>query len=179
MATTTNGERCAPTALMKAIAQGRNDYEKFERGLDGASIHCAIHYITGRILSCSVILMCTIFFRPATAKSIYEDCSTKLRTRDFSVHNLFKKMKVDFCVPTDDPTDTLLHHKKIAGNGFEIKVLPTFRPDKATQNNPDVFNEWVNKLQEACNISISTFDHYFEALQNRQRLFRGDGLPGC
>ena len=151
---------------------GRNDYEKFEAWASTVPytlrnpLYHWTHLELQRYFNVHDILS------PATAKSIYEDCSTKLRTRDFSVHNLLKKMKVDFLCTTDDPTDTLLHHKKIAGNGFEIKVLPTFRPDKATQvNNPDVFNEWVNKLQEACNISISTFDHYFEALQNRHDYF--------
>ena len=39
--------------------------------------------------------------------------------------------KAEVLCTTDDPTDTLEYHKKLKEEGFEIAVLPTFRPEKA------------------------------------------------
>lgn len=42
-----------------------------------------------------------------------------------------KRYNVESVCTTDDPIDTLEYHKAIADSGFEVKVLPTWRPDKA------------------------------------------------
>ena len=68
---------------------------------------------------------------PETAKEIYDECTAKLKTPEYSVRNLLRKMNVKVLCTTDDPTDTLDHHQKLKADGFEIKVLPAFRPDKA------------------------------------------------
>lgn len=154
----------------------RSDYEKFEAWASTVPytlrnpLYHWTHLELQRYFDVQDLLS------PATAKKIYEECSAKLQSAEYSVRNLLRKMKVDFLSTTDDPTDMLLHHEKIIADGFEIKVLPTFRPDKAMQvSDPDTFNAWVNKLQEASNISISTFDQYFEALQNRHDYFASMG----
>src|SRR5438128_1582012 len=66
-----------------------------------------------------------------SAERIYEECTAKLQTPEYSVRNLLRKMNVRVVCTTDDPVDTLEHHQKIKDDGFEIKVLPAFRPDKA------------------------------------------------
>ena len=68
---------------------------------------------------------------PETADEIFDECTAKLRTPEFSARNLMRKMNVKLVCTTDDPIDSLEYHKQIADEGFEIKVLPTFRPDKA------------------------------------------------
>ena len=109
---------------------------------------------------------------PETAKEIYEACSAKLRTPEYSVKNLLRKMNVKTLCTTDDPTDSLEFHKKIRADGFEIKVLPAFRPDKAMNvDDVAVFNAYVNKLQEVSNILIASFDDYLQALKSRHNFF--------
>jgi glucuronate isomerase len=109
---------------------------------------------------------------PATAKVIYDECSAKLKTPAFSVKNLLRKMNVKVLCTTDDPTDSLEHHRRIKEDGFEIKVLPAFRPDKA-MNVDDVagFNSYVNKLQEVSGILIATWSEYLQALKSRHDFF--------
>lgn len=109
---------------------------------------------------------------PATAKEIYDECSAKLKMPAFSVKNLLRKMNVKVLCTTDDPTDSLDHHRKIKADGFEIKVLPAFRPDKA-MNVDDVagFNSYVNKLQEVSGILIATWSEYLQALKTRHDFF--------
>src|SRR3954452_7406090 len=48
-----------------------------------------------------------------TGKKIYEECTAKLQTKDYSVRKLLRKMNVKVVCTTDDPTDSLEHHKKI------------------------------------------------------------------
>lgn len=87
---------------------------------------------------------------PSTALKIYTECSKKLQSKEYSVRNLLRKMNVELLCTTDDPTDSLEHHRKIQDDGFEIKVLPTFRPDKALQvESEESFNNYVNKLEAA------------------------------
>ena len=68
---------------------------------------------------------------PHTAKEIYETCSQMLRTPQFSVRNLLRKMNVKLICTTEGPLDSLEHHRKIRDDGFETKVYVAFRPDKA------------------------------------------------
>ncbi|MEO6550885.1 MAG: glucuronate isomerase [Ferruginibacter sp.] len=109
---------------------------------------------------------------PETAKEIYDECTAKLKTPEYSVKNLLRKMNVKVLCTTDDPTDTLEHHRKIKEDGFEIKVLPAFRPDKA-MNVDDIatFNTYVNKLQEVSGILIANWDDYLQALKSRHDFF--------
>ena len=113
---------------------------------------------------------------PDTAREIYDLCSAKLKTPEYSVRNLLRKMNVKVLCTTDDPTDSLVHHQKIKADGFEIKVLPAFRPDKA-MNVDDVasFNAYVNKLQEVSNILIANWDDYLQALKSRHDFFAENG----
>jgi glucuronate isomerase len=86
-------------------------------------------------------------------------------------------MNVKVVGTTDDPTDSLIHHKKIAEDGFEIKVLPSFRPDKAmAAENADAFNAYLSKLESASNRSVSSFADYLDALKSRHDFF---GSMGC
>lgn len=109
---------------------------------------------------------------PATAKDIYEEASAKLLTPEYSVRNLLRRMNVKILCTTDDPVDSLEHHKKIKDDGFEIKILPAYRPDKAMNvDNVEAFNAYVAKVEAASNISVSSYDDYLEALKNRHDFF--------
>ncbi|HNU87875.1 MAG TPA: glucuronate isomerase [Ferruginibacter sp.] len=111
-----------------------------------------------------------------TAKAIYEDASARLQTAEYSVRNLLRKMNVKVLCTTDDPTDSLEHHQKIKADGFEIKILPAYRPDKA-MNVDDVaaFNGYVDKVQQVSDIAVSSYDDYLKALKKRHDYFATNG----
>lgn len=156
----------------KYITGNATDYEKFEQWaatvpytLRNPLYHWT-HLELQRYFNIDTLLS------PATAKVIYDECSAKLKTPAFSVKNLLRKMNVKVLCTTDDPTDSLEHHRRIKEDGFEIKVLPAFRPDKA-MNVDDVagFNNYVNKLQEVSGILIATWSEYLQALKTRHDFF--------
>ncbi|GAB4094024.1 glucuronate isomerase [Flaviaesturariibacter terrae] len=112
-----------------------------------------------------------------SAARIYEECSAKLQTPEYSVRGLLRKMNVKVVCTTDDPIDSLEHHARIKADGFETRILPAFRPDKA-MNVDDVatFNDYLGKLEAVSNTSISTFNDYLHALKTRHDFF---ATMGC
>jgi len=109
---------------------------------------------------------------PATAREIYDECNAKLQTPEYSARNLMRKYNVEVVCTTDDPIDSLEHHIQTRKDGFEIKMLPTWRPDKAMAvENAASFRDYVEQLSKVAGISISTFDNLIEALQNRHNFY--------
>jgi glucuronate isomerase len=112
-----------------------------------------------------------------TAKEIYDEASLKLQLSAFSVRNLLRKMHVKVLCTTDDPADSLEHHQKIKADGFEIKVLPAYRPDKAMHvDDTATFNAYVNKVEEVSGIAVSSYTDYLHALKARHDFF---ATVGC
>lgn len=111
-----------------------------------------------------------------TAKNIYEESTAKLRTPAYSVKNLLRKMNVKTVCTTDDPVDSLEHHIRLREDGFEIPILPAFRPDNAMNvSDPQKFNAYIKRLEAVTNIAVSSFDDFLYALQNRHDFFASLG----
>ncbi|MFL5738976.1 MAG: glucuronate isomerase [Flavisolibacter sp.] len=107
-----------------------------------------------------------------TADKIYEECTAKLKTPEYSVRSLLRKMNVKLVCTTDDPVDSLEHHQKIKSDGFEISILPAFRPDKAMNvDDAGSFNQYLTRLEAASDTSIGSYSDYLDALKNRHDFF--------
>jgi len=154
----------------------KSDYEKFEKWASTVPftlrnpLYHWTHLELRRYFNVRDIL------NADSAKKIYESCTKKLQTKEYSVRNLLRKMNVKVVCTTDDPTDSLEHHKKIKEDDFEIKVLPAFRPDKAMDiDNPGMFNSYVSKLEVACSKHIGSFYDFLDALKQRHDFFASMG----
>ena len=113
---------------------------------------------------------------PATANEIWTRCNTLLAQDNFSARGIMKQMKVKMVGTTDDPIDSLAHHKTIAGDSsFDIKVLPSWRPDKAFNIEAETFNDYLQKLEAAADVSIRRFSDLCEALKRRLDHFAAHG----
>jgi glucuronate isomerase len=118
---------------------------------------------------------------PKTAKEIYQSCSEMLRSPQFSVRSIMRKMNVKLVCTTEGPLDSLEEHRKIRQDGFEIKVHTAWRPDPAmavqTQDaaSGQRVNAFIDKLGELCNREIASFQDYVEALRQRHAYFHEHG----
>ena len=111
----------------------------------------------------------------ATAGKIFGTASEMLQRKEFSCRSLIKKMNVEVICTTDDPTDNLEHHK-ILKKDFEIPVLPTWRPDNVIKTeDPGKFIAYLQKLEKASELEISSFENLIEALDTRHRFFHETG----
>ncbi len=111
-----------------------------------------------------------------TARSIYDECTAKLQTPEYSVRNLLRKMNVRLVCTTDDPVDNLEYHQQIKNDGFEIPILPAFRPDNAMNvDNTQNFNSYVQRLEAVADVSIGSLQEYLDALKSRHEYFAANG----
>jgi glucuronate isomerase len=95
----------------------------------------------------------------------------------FSSRGLLQRMKVKVVCTTDDPLDSLEHHKTIRDDReFTVKVLPAFRPDRAMAvDDPVSFNQWVDRLAAITDRDIGAYDRFLEALRERHDFFHAMG----
>ena len=113
---------------------------------------------------------------PKTAREIFDECNAKLATPDYTARKFMERYNVETVCTTDDPVDTLEYHKIVAESGFKVKVLPTWRPDKAMAvESAANFRSYVEKLSSVSSVSISTFNDLVDALKNRHDFFASMG----
>lgn len=111
-----------------------------------------------------------------TAPLIWEKANKLLNGEGFKVRDLIKKSNVKVICTTDDPTDTLEYHLKLKEDkSFDVKVLPTFRPDKGMEINAKGFALWVKKLGEVSEVNITNYDEFLQAFESRVKFFHSVG----
>ena len=176
----------------KYITGDASDYEKFEKWAEtvpyclGNPLYHWTHLELKRYFGISDKLL-----NLSTAKEIYQSTSEMLRTPEFSIRNLLRKMNVKLICTTENPLDSLEHHKKIREDRFEIKVHTAWRPDKAMAVDPPIrpsqqrccgewmarsaLNVFIDKLGEICDMEIVDFHSYIEAIRQRHYYFHQNG----
>jgi glucuronate isomerase len=112
-----------------------------------------------------------------TAKSIWDECCEKLARPEFSVRGIQRQMKVEVVCTTDDPTDSLEYHARIAAEGSSsTRILPAFRADKAMAvEDPVAFKHYVERLEAVAAMDIGSFEDFIAALAKRHQFFHDMG----
>lgn len=158
------------------ITGGRSDWEKFEKWAETVPytlrnpLYHWTHLELQRYFDIYDILS------PTTARKIYDECTAKLQTPEYSVKNLLLKMQVKTLTTTDDPLDDLLYHKQIKEGAFEVGVRPAFRPDKAMHvDDIQGINAYIDKLEALSAAKIRSFQGYLAALKVRHNYFAEHG----
>jgi glucuronate isomerase len=160
----------------KDITGNATDYKKFEKWAETVPytlrnpLYHWTHLELKRTFGIEKIL------NPGTAREIFDEASEKLRSDEYSVRNLLRKYQVKLLCTTDDPVDNLEFHRKIRANGYEIQVLPTWRPDKAMAvENQESYNQYLDKLSVVTGIEIIRFSDLMNALLKQQKYFQEYG----
>lgn len=91
-----------------------------------------------------------------------------------------QQMNVVMVGTTDDPIDSLQHHKALAQEtDFDIDVLPSWRPDKVFKIELPGFNDYLQALAEAADTVISDFPSLLAALIKRLDHFDAHGCKAA
>lgn len=110
------------------------------------------------------------------ADRIFDETAEKLKSPEYRVRGLLKRMNVKVICTTDDPLDTLDHHRSLVEEGYELRVYPAFRPDAAMDlSDTAKFNGYVSRLALAVNRPISHFSDFVGALKERHEFFAAMG----
>ena len=160
----------------KYITGNASDWEKFEKWAETVPytfrnpLYHWTHLELQRYFDIHEILS------PATARKIYDECSAKLQSPEFSIRRMIERMNVESIGTTDDPLDDLSFHQKIKADGFSVLVRPSFRPDKSMNtDNLSELHTYIHKLAAVCGQEIKTFDQYLLALKSRHDHFAKNG----
>lgn len=161
----------------KYITGDSSDWEKFEKWAETVPYTFRNPLYHWTHLELQTAFGIDKLLNPETAREIYDRCNDMLQNDpEMTARGLMRKYGVEVVCTTDDPVDSLEHHKRLRDEGFEIKVLPTWRPDKAMAvENPEAFANYVNKLAEVAEMEIKDFDDFIAALQKRHDFFEENG----
>ena len=156
----------------KYITGDASDWEKFQKWAETipyAMRNPLYHWTHLELKTCFGI---DKVLNPDTAKEIFDECNAKLQLPEYSAKNLMRRYKVEVVCTTDDPIDSLEYHKQIKESGFEIKVLPTWRPDKAMAvESASAFKTYIDTLSSVSGIKINSFKEIIDALLVRHKYF--------
>ena len=115
---------------------------------------------------------------PATARAVFDRCNERLREDGFTTLGLLRYFRVAVVCTTDDPVDSLVHHRTLAARTDpDTCVYPTWRPDKALGvENPEAFNLWVARLEQASGVDVGgRLTSFLDAMKARHDAFHEMG----
>jgi len=166
------------------ITGGASPYEKYlawartTENLIGNPLYHWTHLELKRYFGINEVL------NEKNAPLIWEKAASLLKTPELSIKNIFQKFNIYAVGTTDDPVDSLEHHKAIADGTASIgkiktKVIPSFRPDKALDINAADFSDYIKTLSQVSGITINTPDDLLASLENRLDYFISLGCRAC
>lgn len=111
-----------------------------------------------------------------TAETVWNKCNEQLSSDAFRAKGLIARSNVKVLCTTDDPVDDLRFHDEIEKDrDFQVKVLPTFRPDKSFNIDRDTFLPWIAQMEEVVGYKILSLDALLRSLQERIDYFHEKG----
>lgn len=86
----------------------------------------------------------------STAKEIWDAANKKLA--EMPVHTILESNRVAVVGTTDDPLDSLEHHRTIRQSRLKARVYPAWRPDKCWHwtIRPSGISGWTNSGLDHC-----------------------------
>lgn len=153
-----------------------SDWEKFEKWAETVPMTLRNPLFHWTHLELKKFFGIEEILNPTNAPKIYDACNEKLATPEYSCRNIIRMANVHTICTTDDPIDNLQYHQQIKASGFEVAVLPAWRPDKSMAvEDPVSYNLYLNQLAEVSGMEINTFDDLMIALNKRHLFFHENG----
>ncbi|MDD5706678.1 MAG: glucuronate isomerase [Kiritimatiellae bacterium] len=113
---------------------------------------------------------------PGTAQAIWDQTRAQLARPECSARGFMRRSRVQLVCTTDDPADSLEHHLRLRAEGGDVRMLPTWRPDKALAlDRPDFWNAWLDRLGAAAEMDVRRYDDLLAALARRHAFFASAG----
>ncbi len=153
-----------------------SDFEKFREYcrimplMIGNPIYHWSHLELRRYFDCDLII------NLENCERIWALTAEKLMRDGLGAREYIVNSNVKLLCTTDDPADDLRYHKEIRESGYEVQVLPAFRPDKALNIERRGIAAYIKTLGESTGVNITDHDSLCEAM--KVSLDRFDSL-GC
>ena len=109
--------------------------------------------------------------RRDTADEVYDAIAARLTEPAFRPRALFERFGLEVLATTESPTDDLARHAKLAADGWEGRVISTFRPDDVVDLEREDWAANVGRMGELAGEDTGTYAGYLAALRGRRQDF--------
>ncbi len=164
-----------PEEYITGDMEGKQRMEKFAQALEMAIGSPIYHW-------CNLELRKFFGYEghmsPDSLDEIWELTKDKLQNdAALTARGMIARFNVEMIGTTDDPIDSLEWHEKIAADPtISVKVLPSFRPDKAVNIATDGFADYIGKLaQSVGQEGFANIQELWMALSQRLECFAKAG----
>ena len=112
---------------------------------------------------------------PATGRKIWDAALKQLKTPAMKPQALLQAQKVERMCSTDDPLDTLEHHRALAASPIAGVVRPTYRPDKAMNIFKPDWNDYIGRCETVAGAKFRNLAELLTFLKERHDYFAANG----
>ncbi|MDQ0562875.1 glucuronate isomerase [Rhizobium mesoamericanum] len=123
----------------------------------------------------SAVLGCEEPLTPENADALYDHINAQLALPEFRPRALHKRFGIETIATTEGALDPLVHHQKMAQDGWIGRVRTTYRPDSVTDPDAVGFRENLVRLGELTDCDVTKWDGLIDAHRKRRAYFRQYG----
>ncbi len=111
----------------------------------------------------------------ATADLYFDAITHALQQPEFHPRALFERFGIEVIATTENPLDTLEHHRTIAESGWNGRVVTAYRPDPVVDPEFEGFQANIDALAELTGEDCRTWPGYLDAHRRRRAFFASMG----
>jgi glucuronate isomerase len=106
---------------------------------------------------------------------LFDELTERLARPEFRPRALFERFGIEILATTDSPLSDLAGHARLAKDGYQGRVVPTFRPDSLVDLDRPGWPSEVAALGALTGLDTGSYQGYLAALEQRRRDFVAAG----
>ncbi|MDO7843512.1 glucuronate isomerase [Sphingomonas immobilis] len=110
-----------------------------------------------------------------TADLYFDRIAEALATPAFRPRALFERLNIELITTTENPLDSLSHHRAIRESGWGGRVLTAYRPDPVIDPEFEGFQANLDRLAELTGEDTRSWTGYLAAHRDRRAFFKSMG----
>ena len=155
----------------KLITGDGDPYEKFSAFMDSLRMSPGNPLVHWSCLELKQYFHIEDALNPDNRLTMWNEANALLQRKEYSIRNLLVQQNVKILCTTDDPLDSLEHHKNLALQEKRFQVLPSYRPDILLYPEREGFSEYLLRLENMTGMKIDTIIKLVDALEQRLDYF--------
>jgi glucuronate isomerase len=110
-----------------------------------------------------------------TADLCVDTIAARLERQQFRPRALFERFNIELLATTENPLDTLEHHRAIHDSGWGGRVITAYRPDPVVDPEFEGFQANLDRLAQLTGEDCRTWSGYLAAHRQRRAFFKAMG----
>jgi glucuronate isomerase len=123
----------------------------------------------------SAVLDCPEPLTPDNADALFDHINRKLAEPGFRPRAIYQRFGIEVIATTEGALDPLVHHRKMAADGWIGRARTTYRPDAVTDPEALGFAANLRRFGEMTGTDTGRWDDMIEAHRRRRAEFRTYG----